>query len=85
MELKLSHLENKSEKRLKALNKKYWGKIRRLESIVINARDFNIPLNNISVNAINDKITFYLKEIFKITNIRNVKFNPDFKGRLLFK
>lgn len=80
MALRLSQLENKPEHRLKAMIKKHWMRIRKLEDILINCRTFNIPISIITENAINDKIEYYRHELYKINEVWNVKYNDAYKG-----
>jgi CCR4-NOT transcriptional regulation complex NOT5 subunit len=82
MGLRLSQLENKPEHRLKAMMKKHWGRIGNLESIIRNSKTFNIPLSPITENAIQDKIKYYQKELFKISDVWNWKYNDKYKGGL---
>jgi hypothetical protein len=80
--LTVSKLEDKKEHRLKAMMTKYISRIAKLESILKNAKTFNIPLSIITENAITDKIVFYRKELYKINDMWNVKYNDKYKGSL---
>jgi len=82
MSLKLSQLENKPEHRLKAMMLKQWDRISRLESILNNSKTFNIPLSPVTENAVKDKIEHYQKELFKINDVWNWKYNDEYKGGL---
>ena len=82
MALRLSQLENKPEHRLKAMMRKYWSKITRLEAILNNSKTFDIPLPHVTESAVNDKIEYYRHELFKINDVWNWKYNNKYKGGL---
>lgn len=79
---KLSKLITKPEHRLKALIKKHWCKIIRLERIVHDSKDFNIPLSCVTISAIEDNKKHYHHELFKISDLWNFKFNDKYLGSL---
>lgn len=61
-----SKLETKSLKRLNIIIKKYNYKIKRLENIILESQMFNIPLSQVTLSAIEDKIDFYERERYKV-------------------
>jgi len=79
---RLSQLVDKTERRLKALMHKEMHKIRRLEIILINSKEFNVPLSPVTISDIEDKIEHYRKELFKISDLWNFKFNLKYRGSL---
>ena len=79
---KLSKLINKPEHRLKALMKKHWCKIIRLERIIQDSKDFNVPLSSVTICDTEDKKKHYYHELFKISDLWNFKFNDKYRGSL---
>jgi len=66
MPLRFSQLENMSVGRLKSLITKQYRRKSRLNSILQNAKDFNIPLSPITESAIQEKVSYYQDEQAKL-------------------
>ena len=78
----LSKLIGKSDKRLMILASKQLGKVMRLETIIKDSKIFNVPLSPVTVSDIEDKIEHYHKEVFKMSDLWNFKYNDKYKGSL---
>lgn len=83
--IKLSWLEKHHEKKINKAMWKYFKKINKIKIIFLNAKEFGIPLSDISKNVALEKIAFYRKQIDKINNYLNWKYNESYKGELSFR
>lgn len=66
---KFSKLKDKPEHRLRALMAKEVNRIRKLNSLLTISKEFNIPLNSVIIDDINNKIKYCLKEKNKILDL----------------
>lgn len=83
--IKLSWLEKHHEKKIEKVMWTYFKKINKIKTIFLTAREFNIPISDISKNVALEKIAFYRKQIDKIHDYLNWKYNDSYKGELRFK
>ena len=79
---KLSKLIGKSDKRLMILARKQLRKVARLETIIMDSKIFNVPLSVVTISDIEDKIVHYNKEMFKMSDLWNFKYNDKYHGSL---
>jgi hypothetical protein len=81
-EIKITALEDKSEKRLRTIYKSYEEKHDRLDEMLRTSQDFHIELIDIQRNMIIEKRRFYYHQMLKINAFIKWKFVEDCKGTL---
>lgn len=76
-DITITNLEDKSEKRLDALITKYLSKIKNLKNIITYSNNFNIPLREVQMDIVKDKINFYIKQWYKIIYFKKWKYQDN--------